>query len=173
MQYDRRNLQAVGPGLETIEKEARVLETDKLDRLVRNTTLYLIVYEILLLLTGILMAQVVPADQLLILIILVLGLAILGLVLVPIRGRMVEIAYTKRMLILQKNYLDTLSEAADKQMSYGTQQRREAIAPLTRLIEAQTTIQRDQMSKLQTAEHELASIESALTSLGKKRLLNL
>jgi hypothetical protein len=140
---------------------------------VRNTTLYLIVYEILLLLTGIFIAQVVQLEQLLVLIILMLGLAILGLALVPIRGRFVETAYTRRMLVLQKSYIDTLTEAADKQMTYGMQQRREAIAPLTRLIEAQTTIQKEQMSKLQTAERELSSIESALTSLGKKRLLNL
>ncbi len=173
LQYDRRAIQAIGPELETIEKEARILETDKLDRLVRNTTLYLIVYEILLLLIGILIGQLFPPEQLLILVILILGLAIVGLVIVPIRGRFVETAYTRRMLILQKNYIDTLTEAAEKQMAYGMQQRREAIAPLTRLIEAQTTIQQDQMSKLQHAERELTAIESALTSLGKKRLLNL
>ncbi|MBZ0301747.1 MAG: dynamin family protein [Anaerolineae bacterium] len=173
-QYDRRALQAVRAPLEVIENDARVVETDKLDRILRNTTLYLVVYEILLLLTGLFASQLVnQTDSLIALIIVVLGLAVLGLVWIPVRGRMVETAYTNRMLALQKQYIDTLTEAADKQLAYSMQLRRDAIAPLTRLIEAQTTIQTEQLAKLQAAEHELAAIESSLTALGKKNILGL
>ena len=153
----------------------RAVETDKIDRMLRNTTLYLVVYEILLFLAGIFISQVFVTrpESLPVLIILVLGLGVLGLVLIPVRGRMVESAYTNRMLALQKRYIDTLTEAANKQVAYSLQLRRDSIAPLTRLIEAQTTVQKEQLEKLQEAERELASIESALTSLGKKNILGL
>jgi hypothetical protein len=175
LQYDRRVLEAVRPALESIEQEARVAETDKLDRIVRNTTLYLVVYEILLLLAGVFIGQLFVSDagSLAVLIILVLALAILGLVMIPLRGRIVEHAYTNRMLALQKRYIEALTEAANRQLANGLQLRRDAIAPLTRLIEAQTTIQKEQSQKLQMAERELASIESALTSLGKRNMLGL
>lgn len=175
LQYDRRILQDTRPQLEAIENEARTVETEKLDRILRNTTLYLVVYEILLLLAGLFIGQVyvTQIESLPLLIILVIGLAVLGLVFIPLRGRMVESAYTNQMLALQKRYIDVVRDAAQKQMEYGLQQRRDVIGPLTRLIEAQTTIQREQGQKLQEAERELASIESSLTSLGKKKILGL
>lgn len=175
LQYDRRILQQTRPPLEAIENEARTVETEKLDRILRNTTLYLVVYEILLLLAGLFIGQVyvTQIESLPLLIILVIGLAVLGLVFIPLRGRMVESAYTNQMLALQKRYIDVVRDAAQKQMEYGLQQRRDVIGPLTRLIEAQTTIQREQGQKLQEAERELASIESSLTSLGKKKILGL
>ncbi len=175
LQYDRRVLQAVREPLESIENEARVVETEKLDRILRNTTLYLVVYEILLLLIAVFVGQVfvTQAETLIVLIVLVLGLALLGLAFIPLRGRMVESAYTNRMLALQKRYIDTLTDAANKQLAYSLQLRRDAIAPLTRLVEAQTTIQKEQLEKLLNAERELSSIESALTSLGKKNILGL
>ena len=175
LQYDRRALQEVRPHLEMIENDARVMETENLDRTLRNTTLYLVVYEILLLLLAIFISQAVvtQSESLPLLIIVVLGLALLGLALIPLRGRMVEAAYTHQMLALQKRYIETLTEAANKQIVYGVQLRRDAIAPLTRLIEAQTTLQKEQLQKLQEAERELAGIESALTSLGKRNILGL
>jgi len=77
------------------------------------------------------------------------------------------------MLKLQSRFIETLSKAADKQLEYGMQLRSDAIAPLTRLVESQTTIQKDQLNQLQAAEQEMVSIESALTSLGKKALFGL
>jgi hypothetical protein len=174
-QYDRRALQSLRASLESIDGEAREVETEKLDQTLRNTTLYVVVYEILLLLIGFFLSQaaVNQIETLAVLVLLVLGLALLGLAFIPLRGRMVESAYSKRMLGLQKRYIDTINEAASEQLEYGMQLRREAISPLTRLIEAQTTIQRGQLVKLENAQTELASIESELTSLGKRRLLGL
>lgn len=175
LQYDRRALQEVRPHLEVIENDARIMETENLDRMLRNTTLYLVVYEILLLLAMIFISQAVvtQSESLPLLLIVWLGLALLGFALIPLRGRMVEASYTNQMLALQKRYIETLTEAANKQIAYGIQLRRDAIAPLTRLIEAQTTIQKEQLQKLQEAERELAGIESALTSLGKRNILGI
>jgi hypothetical protein len=50
--------------------------------------------------------------------------------------------------------------------------RRDAVSPLTRLIEAQTQIHSEQLKTLQTAQQELVKIESDLSSLGK-RLISL
>jgi hypothetical protein len=77
------------------------------------------------------------------------------------------------MLALQKRYIDVLTDTANKQVNYSMQLRRDAIAPLTRLVESQTEVQKEQLKKLLEAEHELASIESSLTSLGKRSLLGL
>jgi hypothetical protein len=179
MQYDRVPLQQVRPDLEAIENEARTVETRKLERTLRNTLLYLAVFEILILIFAIFILAVPgpiipdqPQSDLLALVALIL-LGVIGLVFMPLRGRFLQSAYTNRMLKLQSRYIETLSKAADKQLEYGMQLRRDAIAPLTRLVESQTTIQKDQLNQLQAAEQEMVSIESALTALGKKRLLGI
>ena len=115
-----------------------------------------------------------PVGQLLIYVdsvIVLLGLGVFGLLFMPLRGRVVESAYTNRMLKIQARYIETLSKAADKQVDYGMRLRRDAIQPLTRLIEAQTEIQIGQMRDLQNAEQEMVNIEKSLTALGKRRLL--
>src|SRR5690606_32044153 len=119
-----------------------------------NTTLYLVVYEIFVLLIGFIVSQtlVAQAENLVVLIFVILGLALLGLVLLPVRGRFVENAYTERMLALQKRYIDVLTDAANKQITYSMQLRRDAIAPLTRLVESQTEVQKEQLKKLLEAE---------------------
>jgi ribosome biogenesis GTPase A len=179
MQYDREALQKVRPDLEAIENEARTVETGKLEQTLRNTLLYLAVWEILLLVLAVFILAVPgpiiteqPQSDLVALIVL-LVLGVLGLALVTLRGRLLQTAYTNRMLTLQARYIDTLSKATDKQITFGTQLRQDAIGPLTRLIEAQTTIQKEQLNELQAAEQEMMGIETALTTLGKKSLLGL
>ena len=68
---------------------------------------------------------------------------------------------------------EILTQAADKQIEYGMQLRREAIAPLTRLVDAQARIQDEQLSKLQSAEQEINQIESNLNALGKRKFLGM
>ncbi|MCZ2097317.1 MAG: hypothetical protein LC121_13860, partial [Anaerolineae bacterium] len=67
--------------------------------------------------------------------------------------------------------LEALNAGADKQIAYGMQLRREAIAPLTRLIEAQTEIHTDQLKRLQVAGQEIVKIESDLAAMGKPSVL--
>lgn len=173
LQYDRSPLEEVRAELEVIENVAREDESDRLDRSARNTLLYLVVYEILLLIFGFFFTQVLPPEQIPVVLILTLGLMLLGLIALPLRGRSLEAAYTRRLLALQAQYTDVLSRAANRQIAYGMQLRRDAIAPLTRLIEAQTHIQTEQLARLQAAEREMVSIETALTKMGKRTVLNL
>lgn len=51
--------------------------------------------------------------------------------------------------------------------------RREAIAPLTRLIESQATVQTKQLALLNNAEQQVARLESELNALGKRKILGL
>ena len=102
---------------------------------------------------------------------MLIGLALGGLVFLPIRGRMLENAYSERMLQLQAKYIEALNTAADKQITYGMQLRREAIAPLTRLIDAQTEIHTEQLKRLQAAGQEITKIETDLAGMGKTTIL--
>ncbi|MBL8156061.1 MAG: dynamin family protein [Anaerolineae bacterium] len=178
LKYDRTLLQQVKPDLEAIETEARQVETDRLDQSRRNAMLYLAVFELLLVIFGIVLlgggSNFLPPDQReigLLLLIFLIGLGVLALLFMPLRGRLLESAYTNRMLKLQNKYIDTLTRSADKQIDYGLRLRRDAVLPLTRLIDAQTQIQTEQLSKLQSAMQEINSIETALASMGGKRWL--
>ncbi len=175
LQYDRRALQDMRGVLEPVEDEARQVEVEKLDQTLRTATLTLVVYEILLLLLAFFLSQVAvnSNEGLLTLFVVAFAMALLGLAYIPLRGRILETAYTRRMLDLQRRYIEAVTEAARKQLDYGMQLRRDSVAPLTRLVEAQTEIQKGQLQKLESAQRELASIESSLTSLGRRRILGL
>lgn len=175
--YDRTALQEVRPALDELEDEAKQVETDRLEQTLRNALMYLAAFEaiIMIIIIFVLLAAggslFVPENQgALIAVIVAVGLALLGLLFMPLRGRLLESAYTNRMLKLQSRYIETLTNAADKQIEYGMRLRRDAILPLTRLIEAQTQIQSEQLSQLQAAQQEMVKIESDLTALGRKRL---
>lgn len=168
LKYDRSALEKARADLEAIETAAREDESARMDRAARNTLLYLVVYEILLLLFGFFFTQALPAEQVPLVLIVTLVLMLLGLLALPLRGRALEAAHTRRLLTLQAQYVETVTKAADRQIAYSMQLRRDAIAPLTRLIEAQTQIQTDQLKRLQAAEHEMVGIETALTAMGRR-----
>ncbi|MFN8529921.1 MAG: dynamin family protein [Anaerolineae bacterium] len=173
--YDRSALQQVRGDLEQIETEAKTFETSKLDTAVRNSLLYLAGYEVLLLLFVVFVLILNPSatttDQPWLtmgLALFFIGLGVMGLLLLPLRGRALEAQYANRLLGLQARYLELFNKAAEKQIAYGMHLRREAVAPLTRLIEAQTTIQTDQLKALQSAGQEITEIEAELTAMGNK-----
>jgi hypothetical protein len=103
--------------------------------------------------------------------IVILSLALLGFAAMPLRGRIIHTEYVNRLLKLQARYTEVLTQAADKQIEYGMQLRREAISPLTRLVDAQARIQDEQLEKLQSAEQEINQIEANLNALGKRKFL--
>ncbi|NWF70621.1 MAG: dynamin family protein [Chloroflexi bacterium] len=181
LQYDRSALQQTRPDLEQIENEAKQLETQKIQSSWRNALMYLGAYELLLVIFGVALfgtwgtlAASPDTPQLpFILLIVLLALGLLGLLIMPLRGRFMATARAARLLHLQTRYIDTLSRAADKQIAYGMQLRRDAVAPLTRLIDSQITLQTEQLNQLQSAEREMVGIESALTTMGKKNILGL
>jgi small GTP-binding protein len=176
-QYDRRALQDIRPELEKLQDEARVVETDQMTGSVRNALLYLGLWELLIVIVGIIVLVTGlagdRAESVVIVILVLLGLALLGLLALPIAGRVMENRYTNHLLKLQARYLETLSKAADKQIDYGMRLRRDAVAPLSRLVEAQTQIQTEQLNRLQLAEQEMANIEAELNKLGKRGFLGI
>ena len=173
--YDRSALQAVRPELDEIESQAKQVETGKLETAVRNSLLYLAAYEVLILVLAVFVGlwNPSPPDQPWLtfgLIVFLLGLGVLGVGLLPLRGRMLETQYANRLAALQARYSEAFNKAANKQVTYGMELRREAVAPLTRLIDAQTTIQTDQLKALQAAGQEITGIEAELTAMGKNGL---
>lgn len=181
VKYDRGMLEAVRPDLEIIEQEARVVETDRLEQSLRSTLLYLAVWELLLVIFGVALVSMWGALEAagnqpllpLILLVVLIALGLLGFVMLPLMGRILETRFTNRMLRIQARYTDLLTAAADKQVAYGMRLRADAVAPLTRLVEAQTQIQTEQLNRLQAIDQEMVRIEADLAKLGKKSVLGL
>lgn len=180
LQYERDSLQAVRPELEQIELEARVVETEKLEQTMRNTLIYLAAWILFMLVLGIAAINIWNGSNVenqpftpIIIVIIFVALAMLGFLFMPLRGRLLEAAYTRRMLKLQSRYIESVSKAADKQLTYSMNLRSDAVLPLTRLVEAQTQIQNEHLRKLQSAQHEITAIESDLSTLGKRGLLGM
>ena len=170
VQYDREALQDVRDELDTIETEARTVETARFEQIVRNSLLYLAAWEVLLLVLAIFVIAWNPStpEQPLLplgVALVFLGLGLLGLLYLPLRGRMLGNSYTNRLTKLQTRYLEALTKASDKQVGYGMELRRDAVLPLTRLIDAQTQIQQEQLGKLQAAGQEMVKIEGELAKV--------
>jgi ribosomal 50S subunit-associated protein YjgA (DUF615 family) len=64
-----------------------------------------------------------------------------------------------------------LGKAADQQIEYAMRLRRDAVAPLTRLVEAQNEMQNQQLQRLHTIEAELNRLEQDVNKLGRKSSL--
>lgn len=172
--YDRDAILNARDDLETIEDQTRNVQTDNLDDMLRNTVIYLAVYELILLifmvaLGGILISQ--PDAIVAVMLVLVLGVMLLGLAFVPLRGRMVANDYAKQMVELRDRYLERLTKATKQQIAHGMKLRRDVATPLTSLIEAQTETQNEQMKQLQDIQQSMVEIEASLAEMGKRRLL--
>ncbi len=175
VQYDRSALQNVRDELDAIAGEAREIETNKVERMLRNTLLYLAAWEVTVIVLLILLfsAWESVGDGAAVFLLLLLAAALLGFLILPLRGRMLENSYTARMLGLQARYIEVLRKAADKQVEYSMNLRRQVVQPLTRLVEAQTQIQTEQLNRLQQAQQEMTKIEADLAALGKPRLVGM
>ncbi len=178
-QYDRAAFHNMRTPLDDIEREAHSLEPERIESDVRNTLLYLGAYQVLMIVLIAFIALgsgLFTAEQQglrLIILVLLLGFALLGFLVLPLRGRWLASKYTSQINKLQARYVETISKAADAQLSYGMQLRRDAVAPLTRLVEAQTSVQTEQLRSLQNAQQEIVKIEGELTSMGKPSLFGL
>ncbi|MEL6307308.1 MAG: dynamin family protein [Chloroflexota bacterium] len=178
--YDRSFLQDIRNELDDIEREAKAVETEKLESVRRNTLVYLAVWELFMIISIVgliygwsfvdsLMEVPLATISLLIL----LGAALLGFAALPLRGRTIHTEYVNRLLKLQARYTDVLTKAADKQIEHGMQLRRETIVPLTRLVDAQARIQDEQLEKLQKNEQNITKIEAALNALGRRKIFGI
>ena len=175
IKYVRDHIQGLDAQLEPIEQSARKLEVQQLEDALRNTLLYLASWQLIVIVLIIAYSQLsssIADDSLRLLIIIVLPLlAVMGFLMLPLRGRMIHAQFANRLNTLSQQYQNTISTAADKQIEYGIQLRKDTISPLTRLIEAQTSIHNDQLEQLRSSEQVIVSIESDLNSLGKRKLL--
>ncbi len=169
--YDRTVLQGLRDNLEQIEARAREVETEKMDQNLRNVLFTLAIWEVLVLAV---LALIVFGGALnfnepsaFIVVIFILAFGLIGLLALPLAGRILETSYINRLLKVQADYIDTLTKAADQQIEYGMRLRRDIVAPLTRLVETQTQLQTDQLNNLQAIDQELVAIESELTRMRK------
>lgn len=179
LKYDREALGSVRAPLEAIEDEARTIETKRLQQAVQNTLFYIGFWGLLVIVLLVFLASagaMFREDQAAVrlgLMIAVLGFGLLGFLLLPLRGRWLASVHASRLDSLQSRYVEVLTKAADKQVSYGMQLRQDAVSPLTRLVEAQTSISTEQLSSLQSAQQELVKIEGELNAMGKPSLFGL
>lgn len=177
MKYDRTALQGLKNTLEDIEAEARVEETEKLDQSLRNVLFTLAIWEVLIVvvLAILVFGGALDFSQPLAfgIVIMLLALALIGMLFLPVMGRILSHSHTDRMLKLQSRYTEAITKAADKQIEYGMRLRREVVAPLTRLVEAQTTTQTEQLNRLQAIEQEMVQVESELTKMSKSSKLGI
>ena len=173
--YARQHTQELGGLLAPIEQSIKTLELQRLEERFRNSLLYLASWQLIILVLLVAFARFSPLmedDILRLLMMIVLPLtAILGLLMLPMRGRMLHAQFANRLDILSRQCQDTVAAAAAKQIDYGIQLRKDTIAPLTRLIEAQTLIYNEQLEKLRASEQAMTSIESDLNALGKRTFL--
>lgn len=168
--YDRSALQTVDAELEAIEKTAGVPEMERTETDIRNTLMYTATWLALtvILLIFVWRAYIVTADgeslePMLFTVVLLLGA--LGIGFLFWRGRSIADDFARRMTAHGERYGAALKRAADKQITYGMQMRRDAVAPLVRLVTTQTETQKTSMTRLQAAQQQIATIERDLTRL--------
>ncbi len=175
IKYVRDHIQKLDEQLDPIEQSVKTLEVHKLEDSLRNTLLYLAAWELIALTLLVAFWQFSAGMEdsgLRLLVIIVIPLvAILGFLMLPIRGRMIHTQFVNRLNGLSQQYQNTISTSANKQIDYGIQLRKDAIAPLTRLIDAQTSIHDEHLENLRNSEQVITSIESDLNSLGKRKIL--
>lgn len=177
--YDRSATLGLRAALEPLETQAVAL-TAWVEQARRNTIIYLALWQVVcaLLFVGLLalwgsiaVTNDAPIEFVLLAALIVASL--LGFAMIPLRGRMIHRAYANRLYALQAQYTEALTRASDAQIEQGMKMRQEAIAPLTRLIESQATLQTKQLALLNNAEQQVARLESELNALGKRKILGL
>lgn len=170
--YERKAFQDVRSVLTEIESEARKLESDRFTQASRSAVIYLALWELLILVFGAaILASGAVADSsqsALVVFIVLLGLAMLGLVLMPLVGRLLAGSFKSNLYALQIRYTEALGKAADQQIEYAMRLRRDAVAPLTRLVDAQVEMQNQQLQRLHSIESELNRLEQDVNKLGRK-----
>ena len=166
MNYDRSFLRKARSQLDEIVTEAGRFETSRLDRQLRNMLVILGIWEIIVI--AITLAIGLPAalaaDPLTIFIVFgaAILLALLGLALLPIRGWLLERAYSRRMFEQKERYTRILREALSEVVNYGLQLRRDTAGPFTRLVESQTQLTDELDRELDDAEQAILRIQRGL-----------
>lgn len=175
LRYERSFLRDVKSPLEDILREAERFETGHLDRTLRNTLLILGWWEllsaclILSVMVGAVSSIRPDATGILLAFALGIGVIVLGLMLVPIRGWFLRKNYEQRLRGHRDDYLETLHHATDGLIAHGVQLRRDATAPFTRLIESQGELLEELRRDLAGQQQQFVQIQAGLAELTPKR----
>lgn len=175
--YDRKPLQEVRPTLIRLEDEVRKLGSEDFARSARTAVVYLALWELLIVLFGLaIFTSGVLGDNgqaVFITLVLLLGLAMLGLLIMPLVGRAIAARLKTRIFAVQTEYAKALQKAAEEQLAYAMRLRHDVTAPLTRLVDAQAELHNQQLMRLHAIETELSRLEQDVNKLGRKGLFGL
>jgi len=171
--YDRSALANVRSELDAIESTARLPEMERTETAIRNTLMYASTWLALalILIVFVWFSSPTLADGTAVelpLLVLLLIVAVFGVMWLLVRGYGLGADYERRLKAHGIRYGEALTRAAGKQVAYGMQMRRAAVAPLTRLVETQTQTQTAQMKTLQTAQQSITTIEAELARMAAR-----
>lgn len=177
LRYERSFLRNVRPRLDDLLREAQRFEIAHLDRTLRNTLIILALWEVLTVCVVLAAAaggfsDSVP-DARGLLVVLAIGLAavLLGLALIPLRGWFLRRNFERRVRRFRDEYVGALRRACDDLLAHGVQLRRDATAPFTRLVIAQTEALDALRRDLSEHQQSLVAIQRGLAEMdsGKRR----
>jgi GTP-binding protein EngB required for normal cell division len=170
--YNREPLRAVRGDLDDILKEAQRVEPERLDRSVRNALIMLAGWELAIVIAIVLLGTLaIDWSNILVPLMLVLGalaLMFLGVALVAFQGSRIARQFSARMLEHATTYQATLREAAEAQIDYGVKLREDVVAPFTRLITAQVSLQQELAADLRESETQLAAFAGEIGGLWER-----
>lgn len=175
LRYERSFLREVQGPLQDILREAERFETGHLDRTLRNTLIILGLWEvlsacmILAVIAGAVSAITPDASGILLVFALGIGVVILGLMLVPVRGWFLRKNYERRIRGHRDDYLRTLRRATGDLIAHGVQLRRDATAPFTRMIESQGELLEELRADLADQQGAFVQIQAGLAELTPKK----
>lgn len=171
LRYERSFLRDVGSQLDDLTREAERFETKRLDRILRNTLIILALWELLIICLLVSVAAnafsnvVSGTQQFLVVFGVGFVLVMFGLGLVPLRGWFLSRAYERRLAHLRDKHLETLRHASEDAVTHGVQLRRDAVAPFTRMVEAQTELIGKLRGELVDQQQALLRIQSGLAAM--------
>jgi hypothetical protein len=168
--YDRKDLASVREDLRKLLDQAKGIELKTIDASVLSSLSVLGLYELLVIVFGVLgtlIAASWPDNRGIWIIFAAVTflLMIAGLLVVPIRGLLLERAYAERMRATKASYVETLDRAAQKQVEFGRQMRLDAVAPFMRLVETQINSVDSLKTELETHQQQLTLLEKELSGL--------
>ncbi len=171
LRYERGFLRDVSSQLDDLTREAERFETKRLDRILRNTLIILALWELLIICLLVSVAAnafsnvVSGTQQFLVVFGVGFVLVIFGLGLVPLRGWFLSRAYERRLAHLRDKHLEILRRASEDAVKHGVQLRRDAVAPFTRMVEAQTEMIGKLRGDLLDQQQALLRIQSGLAAM--------
>ncbi|MBX3064724.1 MAG: dynamin family protein [Anaerolineae bacterium] len=162
--YDRSILRGIRDELMKLVDQARTVEFQRIDDSVRGSIAILAIYELLVIFVGILGTVIAASQNNGNWVFFFFGMIILmiaGVLVMPLRGMLLERRYADRLRGIKEEFTRTLDKAAKDQIAYGKQMRQDAVAPFMRLVDTQ-------LSQIDKLKVELEEHQQAITALEKE-----